>query len=623
MKSPDPTPRAGPSEWLEVDGRGGFATGTSDGVRARRYHGLLLAALSPAGERTLLVADLEVYVETPNGNFALTSHRYRGDVIHPDGVSRLTEFTAEPWPTWQWTLPDDVRVTCELVIEPGGAYVVSRWTARGAGPLQLAVRPLLAARNYHALQREGSWWSHDVAVDGADVAWRPTGDVAIHARSSGNYAHQPGWYHHFVYATERDRGLDFEEDLACPGVFSFDLAAPALLAFGSERVPPQAFAVFDRERTRRATPELERAMDAYLIARANGPTVIAGYPWFSDWGRDTFIVLRSLCLARYRRDTARDILLAWAPRVSQGMMPNRYGEQDFAPEYGSVDAALWFVLAADAYVRSGSVADVDRRALDAAIDAIIDGYRAGTRYRIALADDGLVACGEPGVQLTWMDAKVGDAVITPRIGKPVEVQALWLNALEIAAQRRNDVRSIIERGRASFSARFWDPTRRQLHDVVDCDHVPNTVDASCRPNQLFALGALPVALIDGGRARAALDTCEHKLWTVAGPRTLAADEPQYCGHYGGGPAERDRCYHNGPVWPWLTGAFVDAWLRVRGNSASARQEAKTRFVEPLRARAVHGHVAEIFDGDSPHRAAAAPFQAWSVAELLRLVREFG
>jgi len=475
---------------------------------------------------------------------------------------------------------------------------------------------LLAARNYHSLQREGAWWSHRAAIDGAHITWQPHDKIAIHARSNGNYVHQPDWYRNFIYTAERDRGLDCEEDLACPGSIDFDLAAPATLAFSPETVPPHALTAFDRERIRRTHSALERAADSYLITRAQGPTVIAGYPWFSDWGRDTFISLRGLCLARGRRDLARDILLAWAPRVSRGMLPNRFGEQSAEPEYTSVDAALWFVIAADAYARSGTTAPDDHRALAAAIDAIIDGYCAGTRHRIGLTADGLLACGVPGLQLTWMDAKVDDCAITPRIGKPVEVQALWLNALAIAATRRPELRAIFNRGRTSFAAKFWDPSRSQLHDVVDCDHVANTFDASCRPNQLLALGTLPVELVPLDRAGAVLATCEQNLWTQVGPRSLAVTDPRYCGRYTGGPQQRDRCYHNGPVWPWLAGAFIDAWLRVHGDTALARHEAHARFLAPLLARAVSGHIAEIYEGDPPHRAVGAPFQAWSLGEYL-------
>jgi len=604
---------ADPHEWLEPDGLGGFAMGVADGIRTRRYHALLLAALQPPDRRMVLVADVEVYAVTAAGRFALSSHRYRGNIVHPDGVHHLRDFAGSPWPRWTYVLPDRTQITCELVVEPGVPRVALRWTRHaGAGPIALEVRPLLAVRDYHALRREGPI---DLTPElaGNHVTWRPDG-IAIHAHANATYAHAPDWYRGFDYTSERARGLDHEEDLAMPGVFTFDLARPAWLGFSTSPWPEPPAELFEREARRRKPIALhDRAADAYLVVRGEGRTIIAGYPWFCDWGRDTFISLRGLCLVRDRRDIAREILLAWAPLVSGGMLPNRFHEHSSAPEFNSVDAALWYVIAAGAYREHGPVAAADERVLAAAIDQIVTGYAAGTRHRIAADGDGLLACGEPGLQLTWMDAKVGDDVVTPRIGKPVEIQALWLNALAIAG--RTD---LLARGRASFGERFWDAERNQLYDVVDCDHVPGKLDPSCRPNQLFAVGGLPLQLLDGDRARAVVDTCERCLWTPVGPRSLATFDPRYRGRYVGDPAQRDHAYHNGPVWPWLAGAFVEAWLRVRGNGAAAKREARDRFVVPLRAHAVGGHLAEIYEGDIPHHAVGAPMQAWSVAELIRL-----
>jgi predicted glycogen debranching enzyme len=250
-----------------------------------------------------------------------------------------------------------------------------------------------------------------------------------------------------------------------------------------------------------------------------------------------------------------------------------------------------------------------------AILGILAGYLHGTRHGIRLDLDGLLTAGEPGFQLTWMDAKIGDWVVTPRTGKPVEIQALWINALLIAGRTAD-----ADRARAAFS-RFWDPARRQLHDVVDADHIRGTVDPTCRPNQILALGGLPHALLDGDRARAIVDTVERTLWTPAGLRSLDPADPRYRAHYLGGPAERDRGYHNGAVWPWLAGPFIEAWVRVRGNTLEARREARIRFLAPLLARtqlAGLDHLSEICDGDAPHRPAGCPFQAWSLAEVIRI-----
>jgi predicted glycogen debranching enzyme len=631
-------------EWLEVDALGGFAMGSADGIRTRRYHATLLVATKPPDGRMVLVADLEVYAETAAGKFGLSSHDYNGGYIHPDGASRIAAFTARsaarPWPTWEWLLPDGTRIRGEVVVPHGRPATALRWTKLAGGDATfIHVRPMLAARDYHATHHFNTAIRLDPAVAGERVTWRLYDGVpAIHAIGNAVYAHAPDWYKDFYYAAEDRRGLDCKEDLASPGSFTFDLSTPAALVVstdpdvavglaGAKSAAARVDAVFASELARRsgfATP-LDAAADAYIVRRGAGQTVIAGYPWFADWGRDTFISLRGLCLATGRYEVARRVLLEWAGAVSKGMLPNRYSETGETPEYNSVDAALWYVIAADAYLAAGGpgIAAADRAAIERAIDAIVAGYAAGTRHNIRCDDDGLIYAGEPGFQLTWMDAKVGDWVVTPRIGKPVEIQALWINALVIAGRRSPQWRDVAERARASFVTRFWDEQRGMLHDVVDCDGAAGTFDATVRPNQLFAIGGLPVAVLDGDRARTCVDRAFAALWTPAGPRSLAESDPRYVATYGGGPHDRDRAYHNGPVWPWLAGAFVEAWVRVRGDTAEARRDARARFLLPLMARleiAGLGHIAEICDGGAPHAPCGAPFQAWSLAELIRLDR---
>ncbi|HEX7836409.1 MAG TPA: amylo-alpha-1,6-glucosidase [Kofleriaceae bacterium] len=636
------------TEWLEPDGLGGFAMGTADGIRTRRYHALLLAATHPPGGRMVLVADLEVFVQTATGQFALSSHRYQGGVIYPDGAQYLAGFRHRPWPRWEWELPDGARVACELVVEhmaehiagdapPRAPRVALRWSRLSGSITSLRVQPLLAGRDYHATHHENSAFRFVPELDGDSVSWQPyTGVPVIHCAANGLYHHAPEWYRAFHYADEAERGLDCLEDLANPGAFAFDLASgPAAMILSTARIPgdPAAVAdrIFDAEARRRAAfrSAHARAADAYIVVRT-GPagqaagqaaekTVIAGYPWFSDWGRDTFVSLRGLCLATGRRDDARAILCPWARAVSRGMLPNRFDERDATPEYNSVDAALWFVIAADAYL-GGPAAAADRDLLRAAIAAITDGYLAGTRHGIRADDDGLLACGAPGIQLTWMDARIGGECITARIGKPVEVQALWINALAIAGRTAD-----ADRARAAFD-RFWDPARRQLHDVIDADHVRGAVDPTCRPNQILAVGGLPHPVLDGERARAVVDTVERILWTPGGPRSIDPSDSRYPPHYGGDAGQRDRAYHNGTVWPWLAGPFIEAWVRVRGNTADARADARARFLAPLLARtelAGLDHLPEICDGDPPHHPVGCPFQAWSLAEALRVDQLLG
>jgi predicted glycogen debranching enzyme len=632
-------------EWLEPDGLGGFASGTASGIRTRRYHALLLAATTPPTGRVVLVNGVEAWADTPAGSFALSTERYEPGVLHPDGATRITSFSAEPWPTWTFTLPDGTAIEHAIVVKRDQPTVSLSWriTQVAGGGVTLRVRPFLSGRDYHALHHENGAFRFEPDTHGTALTWRPyTGIPAIHTLMNGLYEHAPAWYRNFRYEEEHDRGLDGSEDLASPGVFRFDLSdGPAELVFaaaGDDHAPfanaadAPAYANTLRacEAARRAAfpSRLHRAADAYLVSRGGGRTVVAGYPWFTDWGRDTFIALRGICLAADRVDDARRILLEWSGAISEGMLPNLFTDRGEAPEFNSVDASLWFVIAVDdlfdVAARTGMpITANDRGRLERAVDEILDGYAAGTRFGIRLDADGLLAAGQPGVQLTWMDAKVGDWVVTPRRGKPVEVEALWLNAVWLASQRNRRWLEVFERGRQSFCARFWNETTGALNDVVDVNHEPGTFDASFRPNQVFALGGLPVTLVDGARARTALDEVERRLWTPVGLRSLAPDEPGYVGRYAGGVRARDGAYHQGTVWPWLLTAFVDAWLRARGNRPDARQEARHRFLAPLLRHvdeAGLGHVSEIADGDAPHRPNGCPFQAWSVGEALRLAK---
>jgi predicted glycogen debranching enzyme len=630
------------AEWLEADGLGGFASGTASGRRTRRYHALLLAAATPPTGRFVQVNGLDAHVETGAGSFAVSSQFYRPGVTHPDGERRLDAFTAEPWPRWVFELEDGTRIEHELFVPRGTCCVALRWRRlAGTGRADLKVRPLLSGRDYHALHRENPAFRFEPAINGAKVLWRPyQGVPGTLAYSNGRYEHRPEWYRDFLYSAETERGLDDSEDLASPGEFHFDLASgPAVLLLAAQDVPGAFTAngvpaevcyelLRSREEARRAvfSSPLHRAADAYLVRRGRGRTILAGYPWFTDWGRDTFIALRGLCLATGRLDDARQILLDWAETVSDGMLPNRFPDLGDALEFNSVDASLWYVIAVHDYLRSMCRAnrpvprDVEA-SLRGAVQAILAGYSRGTRHGIHADDDGLLAAGETGVQLTWLDAKIGDWVVTPRIGKPVEVQALWLNALWIGSRFAPEWRSLFERGRAAFIERFWNDAAGCLHDVIDVDHQRGTADTSFRPNQVFAVGGLPLALLEGERARKFVDAVEARLVTPLGLRTLAPDEPGYRPQYAGGVRERDSAYHQGTAWPWLLGPFVEEWIRVRGGTAVAKREARHRFVEPLLRHlneAGLGHVSEIADGDAPHRPNGCPFQAWSLGELLRL-----
>ncbi|MEM5315034.1 amylo-alpha-1,6-glucosidase [Paraburkholderia sp. JHI869] len=635
-------------EWLEADGAGGFASGTVGTARTRRYHALLLTARQPPTNRVVLVNGIEAWLEDGERKTALTMQRYAPDLLYPDTSTSIASFDTSPWPTWRYRLDGGSVLTAEVFVAKASGETVLRWRLEGptgTGGAVLKVRPLISGRDYHALHHENPAFDFDARIDGESVRWQPYGDLpAIVARSNGRYTHAPDWYRNFCYTRERERGLDCIEDLATPGVFTFDpgkgyavILLRAQLSSGvadtsredDESTASRAQLLAGFEEVRRASfgSRLQRSANAYVVARGDGRTIVAGYPWFTDWGRDTFIAMRGLLLANGHYEQAGAILLEWAATVSEGMLPNRFPDAGGAPEYNSVDASLWFVVAVHDYFAAANLPPEARHALQGAVGAILEGYARGTRYRIG-ADprDGLLRAGVPGVQLTWMDAKAGDWVVTPRMGKPVEIQALWINALRIACAWDTRWRELEARASAAFAERFVDPSTGALFDVVDVDHVDGTVDRSIRPNQIFAAGGLPFALLEGDAARAIVAQVQTDLLTPMGLRTLAPSDRAYRGQYRGGVFERDGAYHQGTVWPWLLGPFVDAWLRVNGDTAAQRALARERFVAPLLAhleRAGLDHISEVANGDAPHEPGGAPFQAWSLGELLRVLKRLG
>lgn len=630
------------AEWLEADGLGGFASGTVPGYRTRRYHGILLTATTPPTGRLLLVSGFDAWLEQPGQpgqRTLLTQQRYAPEVAT---LAEPAEFGPEPWPTWRFSLGEGIEIDCELFVPKGIAAVVLAWRARNApAGLRLVVRPFLTGRDAHALHHENSAANLGADVSCSRVRWQPYAGVpAVLSASNSTYQHDPQWYRGFQLDEERARGFEFLEDAFSPGTLTFQLGQAEAVWMLSAEGPAGAASVTGRrplevfhrlrsaELARRAafpTP-LHRAGDAYLVARGSGRTIVAGYPWFTDWGRDTFIALRGLCLATGRLDEARDILLAWAGTVSEGMVPNRFVDQGDAPEFNSVDASLWYVVAVYEYLRARAAKrsapeDAERRTLDAAVLAIVAGYAQGARYDIRADGDGLLRAGQPGVQLTWMDARVGDRVITPRIGKPVEIQALWINALRIAAGIDRTWTSAHAAALRSFRRRFWNSERGCLFDVVDADHEAGKTDPAVRPNQIFAVGGLPFPVLSGEQARGVFQTVRTLLQTPLGLRSLAPEEDAYCPRYQGGPEERDAAYHQGTVWPWLSGPFAEAWLRVEGDTEAVRDQVRADVVAPLERHLTEaglGHVSEVAGGDGPHRPGGCPFQAWSVGELLRL-----
>jgi predicted glycogen debranching enzyme len=654
------------NEWLEADGLGGFASGTSDCIRTRRYHALLLVATTPPTGRMVLVNGFDAWVETKEGRYELSSQSYAPGIVGGEGIKYLEAFDWRPWPHWIYKLPNGARIEQEIFAAKGSPITCVSWKVLGPRrEAKLFVRPFLSGRDYHSMHKANPGFCFEPSVGKQRVTWHPyPGVPGVTALTNGKYSHEPLWYYNFLYEEERARGLDCEEDLAALGVFSWNLAeGPAALILTTREHaetelpgaldPANLLAQLRRSEEKRrgdfASP-LEAAADNYIaqrrrsvaqekaLLRGNGrpeektngktreKTIIAGYPWFADWGRDTFIALRGLCLATGRLADARSILTAWAGAVSEGMLPNRFPDQGEQPEFNSVDASLWFIIAAYEYLQAatkGTTSAPDESILLGAIEGILEGYASGTRYGIHMDDDALLAAGQPGLQLTWMDAKVGDWVVTPRIGKPVEVQALWINALWIAHQFTSRWEDKLSRAVWSFRERFWNPERGFLNDVVDVNHRVGMIDATLRPNQIFAVGGLPLPLLEGELARLVVETVEDHLLTPIGLRTLGPKEPGYCAQCAGGVAQRDGAYHQGTVWPWLLGPFVEAWVQVHGNTTEAKRAARQRFLAPFLRHleeAGLGHISEIADAEPPHAPRGCPFQAWSLGEILRLDR---
>ena len=629
-------------EWLETNGIGGFASSTVWGMNTRRYHGLLTAATKPPVGRMVLLSKLEETVILDGARSDLATNRYPG-VLHPHGFDYLVNFRLDPFPTFRFEIGGSgIEKTVFMVY--GKNTTVVQYTLLGNRSCTLELRPLVAFRDYHNLtHRNDVLRSEFVAADNR-ILYRPYDGLPplylIHEDAAIEKTGE--WYRNFEYDAERARGLDFTEDLFNPFLIRIELGPGktcSIVATTSERGLRSPGTMRDTESQRRReiftrapaqdplVRRLVRAADDYLVDRGNGKTIIAGYPWFSDWGRDTMIALPGLTLVTGRYDVARAILGEFAKHIDQGMLPNRFPDAGEPTEYNSVDAALWFFEATRAYLAYTLDEPFVLRELYPKLKQILECYLAGTRHGIRVDDDGLVHVGEPGTQLTWMDAKVGDWVVTPRIGKPVEVQALWYNALRIQqelARKTGDtaaesfLREMAEHTRRNFNRLFWNGQDECLYDVVNGD----THDRSIRPNQVLAV-SLPNSIVDNERGQKILNGIEKHLLTPMGLRTLAPSDPAYRPRYEGGVTSRDSAYHQGTVWPWLMGPFVKAYLKVQADSPGARDKAKqwlNGFSEHLRTAGL-GHISEVADGNTPHAPGGCIAQAWSVAEVLRAMSE--
>ena len=627
-------------EWLETNGIGSYASSTVSGAHSRRYHGLLVAATRPPLGRMVLLSKFEETVILGGQRFELSCNQYPGK-IYPDGYKFIKEFRLDPFPVWTFDV-NGVEIEKSVFMIYGENSTVCQWKIRSEISnlkSEIELCPLLAFRDHHHLRHEDAEFKGGYEAGRNLITIKPYAEMPTlyFAHNAESIEPQGHWYRNFEYAIEHERGFDFHEDLFQPFRLRFDLAADARVVASTEVKNVGELEAFERAEIKRRreivniagatgdfSSQLALAADQFIVSRGSGKSVIAGYHWFSDWGRDTMIALNGLTLATNRPEIAKSILTEFSKHISEGMLPNRFPDAGETPEYNTVDATLWYFEAIRAYAVKTGDNDFVRDVLFEKLIEIIDWHIRGTRYQIHIDTDGLLFAGEPGVQLTWMDAKVGDWVVTPRTGKAVEIQALWYNALCIMAEfagkfgdteRQTNYFSMAETAKGSFNGQFWNDAENCLFDVVN----GGERDASVRPNQIFAV-SLPHTMLGAEKARKVIEKAEKELLTFVGLRSLSPNDPRYVSSYTGSPLERDGSYHQGTVWGWLIGPYVEAYLKVNSNSLNSKVRAreiinnfKTHITE-----ATVGQVSEIYDAVPPHTARGCAAQAWSVAELLRV-----
>lgn len=642
--------RASAREWLVTGGNGAFASGTIDGSATRKYHGLLFAALDGPAGRTLLFVKADEAVTYAGTRTALSTDRWATGAVEPSGFRAIERFFLDgTTPVWQFAF-GDALLEKRITLEPdANATVISYELVRASSRAGLEIKAIVDYRDFHGNTHDRG--GPPFRIDDVDeaVRVRPPFDAPAELwlrADRGERTIANIWYREYDLPAERERGLDDREDHVHAATFTVELepGETVVLRAATAPAPPWAapggaFLRCDARddallrswhaahpsaasRAPAALARLVLAAGQFVVRRPldglpEGHSIIAGYPWFGDWGRDAMIALPGLLLATGRYEIALSVLRTFARFIDGGMLPNTIPDRAM-PAYNTVDAALWFVEAVRAYVH----ATRNPSALDeffAPMESIVAAYVAGTRYGIHVDPrDDLVVAGSPQTQLTWMDATVHDRPVTPRDGKPVEINALWYNALETLASFAPNVgadskpyRERAARVRASF-VRYRGGADGGLFDTIDGSAGS---DASIRPNQLFA-ASLAYSPLDANDRRAVVDLCARRLLTPFGLRSLAPDDPAYIGRYAGDVAARDGAYHQGTVWGWLIGPFAEAHARVHNDRATARS-----FIEPLLAQLETyglGTLGEIFDGDAPHAPRGAIAQAWTVAEVLRV-----
>lgn len=630
-------------EWLETNGRGGYASSSIINCHTRKYHGLLISKLPNLPDKYVLLSKVEDTFAYNGDTYILSGHAYPNFLL--DGsFDYFHEFSLDTHPVLVYQF-DDCKVIKEIILLKGTDTVLLKYTIfNAAAAAQLQIRPLIAGRNFHALCRENGDLKQQTSPCKNGVSFAPyNGLPTLYLQSDTPHAYksEPLWYRNFEYARERERGYAYQEDLFAPGVFVFDFKAsnkPHEIVFACSLTEQQGFLPeqFHQEVVQRknaaakliGTPlqkQLHKAGQTFIeeVPVTNQKAIIAGYPWFLEWGRDAMIALPGLTLYSGQADICLAVLKSFAAQEKQGLIPNFLGEKPEANAYNSVDAGLWFAWAAQQYFAKTQDIKGILQDLWPTLKNIFTHYKNGTLHNIKMQDNGLLYAGSPEVNVTWMDAMVNGAPVTPRYGLQVEVNALWYNMLCFMAELANAIRDpikleispLVKTIPKTFLETFWNAKIGYLYDFVNAEQK----NAALRPNQIFAI-SLPYALLPPKIALAVLQVVKEHLFTPYGLRTLSPQDPLYIGQYKGNQETRDRAYHNGAVWPWLLGHFGEALLNTLHDRHKVIKILRPAF-EDLTAHLAEagiGSISEIFTGDAYHEPHGCISQAWSVAEVLRL-----
>jgi len=636
-------------EWLLSNSRGGFSSGSIIGCNTRRYHGLLVGSLHPPANRIVALSNCLECVSIDGAGAELADFEF-DKAIHPKGFRFINEFRRDLGVHFDYAL-DAVELTKSIYLLPDADTIAIVYNfSRVFKEFDFSVRPLVALRDFHSLQKSDAelysqWHDEGLVVRGPT---EDTGELLLRSEHMW-FQEDPQWWHNFLYRTEKQRGQDHFEDLFSPGVFNCHIDSPSRIvlwaefgACGTTRetvevdldIVLDGLALREKELTANAGGNNDHAVALYSAAgqfvverqieERLESTILAGFPWFLDWGRDTFISLPGLLLCTGRFDEAASVLTTFAGAVDEGMIPNRFDDYAGRPHYNSIDASLWFVHAAFEYKRITGDNQTFSLKLLPAVRWIVDCYRRGTRFGIHADTDGLITGGDEQTQLTWMDAMYEGKAFTPRYGKTIEINALWHRALnglaEYYADKNPDsaeyYNTLAEQVCENFRKLFWNDKAGYLNDCILPD---GTIDSSLRPNQIYAV-SLPFSPLTIEQQEKVVETVRQNLLTPYGLRTLDPADKRYVGCYQGPQANRDAAYHQGTVWPYLLGSFIEAYLRVNDFSRQSKTEA-AEFLDPLlnhlTEEACLGSISEIFDGDMPHQPKGCFAQAWSVAEILR------